>query len=490
MQYALGEIPNYAYQVFKMSSEQNTNYYSLTNTHERNVAFFANGTYSYKGRYTLNGTFRYEGSNRMGKSRSARWMPTWNVSGAWNIHEEPFFKKWEPALSHLTFRMSYSLTADRGPSSVTNSKVIIRAANPFRPYTSLKESELYIDELENSELTYEKKHELNFGLDAGFLANRINLSLDVYSRRNYDLIGIATTQGIGGQIRKFGNIASMKSNGVELTLSTTNIKTNTFSWNTNFIYSHTHNEVTKLVTSQRVIDLISGTGFAQEGYPVRSLFSIPFEGLNENGLPTFLDQDSNLTVTGIYFQNSDPAKMKFLKYEGSVDPTDMGSFGNIFRWKGLTLNVFITYSFDNVIRLDPVFKARYTDLTSMTKEFRNRWVRRGDEAYTDIPVIASLRQNKSNPQLSYAYNAYNYSTARIAKGDFIRMKEISLGYDFAHDLVSKVGLSSASLKLQGTNLFLLYADKKLNGQDPEFFNTGGVAVPMAKQFTLTLKLGL
>ena len=51
-------------------------------------------------------------------------------------------------------------------------------------------------------------------------------------------------------------------------------------------------------------------------------------------------------------------------------------------------------------------------------------------------------------------------------------------------------MNNLSLKLQGTNLFLLYADKKLNGQDPEFFNTGGVAVPMAKQFTLTLKLGL
>jgi hypothetical protein len=78
----------------------------------------------------------------------------------------------------------------------------------------------------------------------------------------------------------------------------------------------------------------------------------------------------------------------------------------------------------------------------------------------------------------------------VAKGDFIRMKEISLSYDFPQSLISPLKLNSLSLKLQATNLFLIYADKKLNGQDPEFANAGGVAVPMPKQFTLTLRLGL
>jgi hypothetical protein len=290
--------------------------------------------------------------------------------------------------------------------------------------------------------------------------------------------------------RKYGNVASMKSNGVELSLSTTNIKTQNFTWTTNFIYSHTHNEVTELENIQRVIDLVSGSGFALEGYPVRSLFSIPFRGLNNEGLPTFLDQNGEITTTGIYFQTRDKEKMGFLEYSGSVDPTDVGSFGNIFKYKGLTLNVFLTYSFGNVVRLDPVFKNQYNDLNSMPKEFANRWTIPGDEKYTTIPVIASSRQNKNDSDLSYAYNAYNYSTERIAKGDFIRMKEVSLGYEFPKSLVNSLNLNNLSLKLQATNLFLLYADKKLNGQDPEFYNTGGVAVPLPKQFTLTLRVGM
>ncbi len=488
MQYSMGEIANYAYQVFKKGAEQNVDYYTLTNKHQRSAAFFANATYSYQGKYTVNGTVRYEGTNGLGKSRSSRWMPTWNISGAWNAHEEKWFKSLQPTLSHLTLKASYSLTGDR--PSATNSLVVISSQNPWRPTTGDKESALYQKDGANSELTYEKKHELNLGFEAGFLNNRINLALDWYKRNNYDLIGLAVTPGYGGEIERLGNIASMKSNGVEISLNTTNIKTKNFTWTSSFIYSHTHNEVTDLKTSKRLIDLVSGNGFAQEGYPVRSLFSIPFAGLNGEGLPTFYNENGEKTVSDINFQETDAEKLKNLKYEGSVDPTDVGSFGNIFKYKNFTLNVFLTYSFGNVVRLDPVFSNEYDDLTATPKEFRNRWAEKGDELKTNIPVIADKRQNRNDTNLSYAYNAYNYSTERIAKGDFIRMKEISLGYDFPSKWYSALKLSKLSLKLQATNLFLIYADKKLNGQDPEFFNTGGVAVPMPKQFTLTLNVGI
>ena len=492
MQYDFGEIASYDYHVFKKGAEENTQYFTLGNTHSRSAAFFANGTYSYKGRYTLNGTVRYEGTNSLGKSRTARWLPTWNVSGAWNAHEESFMKGLYPTLSHLSFKASYSLTGDR--PSVTNSRVVIAATNPWRPFASDKESILYISALANGDLTYEKKHEINVGVEAGFLDNRINFTFDWYKRNNYDLIGPVTTQGIGGQIDKFGNVASMKSNGYEISLTTTNIKKRDFSWTTNFIFSHSHNEVTELDNDVRMMDLIAGSGFTRPGYPVRSLFSIPFQGLNSEGLPTFINEEGETTVSSIYFQERDEEKLKFLEYSGSVDPTDVGSLGNVFSYKGFKLNVFITYSFGNVIRLDPVFRSSYDDLNSMPKEFRNRWTVPGDEEKTTIPVIASTWQNRiyssSGAYLSYAYNAYNYSTERIAKGDFIRMKELSLSYDFPKTVTDALHIGTLGLKLQATNLFLIYADKKLNGQDPEFFNTGGVAVPLPKQFTLTLKVGI
>lgn len=490
MQYNMGEIPSWAYAVFKKSQEQGSDYYSLENTHERSAAFVGVATYSWKRRYSLTGTYRYEGTNRMGKSRSARWLPTWNLSGAWNAHEESWFEKLKPVLSNFTAKLSYSLTADRGPSSITNSRAVIKADNPWRPSASDKESSLYIAWLANQDLTYEKKHELNFGIDAGFLKNRINFTFDIYTRHNYDLIGATNTMGIGGESTKYGNVAKMKSNGVELSLNTVNIKTKDFTWSTDFIYSHMHNEVTELNTYNRLYDYISGYGFTMPGYPQRSLFSIPFAGLNNEGLPTFYDPDGNITVTGIDMQEYDPERLKFLKYEGPADPTDVGSFGNILRYKNLTLNLFVTYSFGNVVRLDPVFSSSYSDLSATPKEFNNRWIKPGDEKFTNVPVIASKQQLKNIADLDKAYQAYNYSTARVAKGDFIRMKEISLAYEFPKTITQALNIANLSLKLQATNLFLIYADKKLNGQDPEFFNAGGVATPMPKQFTLTLKFGI
>lgn len=488
MQYDMGLTPFYDYRIFKKGQEEGTDYYSIYNTYYRNVAAFANATYSYKGRYTFNGTFRYEGSNKMGNSRSARWLPTWNISGAWNLHEEQWFQPVRNVLSNLSFKASYSLTADRGPASVTNSRAIIKAYNPWRPSAGDGESGMEIVSAENADLTYEKKHELNIGMDLGLFDNRINIVVDWYKRNNFDLIGEITTPGTSGALIRKGNVASMESDGMEISLSTRNIDTKDFGWTTDFIYSHINNRVTKLQTSTRVIDLVSGHGFTMEGYPARSLFSIPFEGLDKNGLPTFRDQTGNISTTGINFQER--FALDFLKYEGPTDPTDLGSFGNIFRYKGFKLNIFLTYSFGNVVRLNPVFDDMYSDLDAMPREFKNRWGVPGDENRTDIPTIISRRTWHDDTNLDKAYNAYNYSTARIAKGDFIRLKELSLSYDLPKKAVEKIKFKSMSFKLQATNLFLLYADKRLNGQDPEFFNTGGVATPLPKQFTLTVRFGL
>lgn len=488
LQYNMGETPAYAYQVFKRGQEEGSDYFSLSNRYIRSVAFFGNATYSYKGKYTLNGTLRYEGTNSLGKSRKSRWLPTWNIATSWNMHQESWWENIAETWSHMRLRGSYSLTGDR--PAISNAYAIFYASNTWRPSTDLLESELYVNSLANSDLTYEKKHELNLGISAGFFNNRINLEADWYTRQNFDLIGMIATQGWGGQIDKYGNIASMKSSGVELSLTTNNIQTKNFGWTTNFIYSHNTNKVTELKTTKRMIDYITASGFTQEGYPVRSLFSIDFQGLNDEGLPTFINEKGNLTVSAINFQERDMERLKQnLVYSGNMDPTDLGSIGNIFRIKDFTLNAYVTYSFGNVLRLNPVFKSRYNDLSAMPREFNNRWVVPGDEKYTDIPVIASIRQNKNDSKLYQAYNAYNLSTARVAKGDFIRMKEISLTYNCPKSFIKNLKLTRASLKLQATNLFLIYADKKLNGNDPEFFNTGGVAAPTPKQFTMTVNLG-
>ncbi len=486
VQYQLGMLGSYDYHYFKQLSEEGGHYFTLNNTYGRDVSFFGTANYSWKGRYSANLTTRYEGSNRLGKARSARWLPTWNVSGAWNAHEEPWFRKvFNNTLTHATIRASYSLTGDK--PAVANSQVILKSVNPWRPFSSDQESALEVSDFANPELTYEKKHEFNIGTDLGFLDNRINVTFDWYTRNNYDLLGPRTTNGTKGTITEFANIASMKSHGEELGISTKNIMTKDFQWNTDFIFSHVKTKVTKLDNRSQIFDMISGVGFTRKGDPYRALYSMDFKGLNENGIPTFINEKGELTTSEIEFQSR---VLDYLIYEGPTDPTVTGSLGNTFSYKGWHLNVFATYAFGNKVRLDPAFKSSYSDLSSMPKDFKNRWTVSGDERRTSIPAIADLRTLQNDLRLANAYNAYNFSTDRVAKGDFIRMKEISVSYDFPHAWVNALSLNTLNLKLQATNLFLIYSDKKLNGQDPEFFNAGGVAVPMARQFTLTLRLGL
>ena len=486
-QYGFANAVNFDPKAYEKTARENAEIANFGHTLDRTAAFFGTATYSYKGRYIVNGTVRYEGTNTLGRARKSRWLPTWNVSGAWNAHEETWFEQFKPTFSHFTLKGSYSLTADRGPYDISNSNPIMNSYITWRPSVESRETAIAITELGNSDLTYEKKHELSLTADMGFLNNRINLEVSWYKRNNYDLIGPLVTEAVGGEIDKFGNIADMKSDGFELSLSTKNIKTPDFEWNTTFLYSHQHNKVTNLKSTTRVIDLIRSNGFALENYPVRALFSIPFEKLTSEGLPTFRVQNDEVTMDKVNFQEF--ADLSWLKYEGSTDPTDYGSLENVFKYKGFRLTAFIVYSFGNKVRLDPVFRNTYNDLVATPREFNNRWSASGEEEITTVPVIPSARQNFLNPNLSIAYSAYNYSTERVAKGDFIRMKEISLDYTFPKAWIAPIGLQNVNLKFQATNLFLIYADKKLNGNDPEFFNTGGVASPMPRQFTFTVRLG-
>ena len=493
--YKNSDVVNIVPEFFKMAKEQGTELNGFGRSHSRNIAYFANLSYSYKGRYSVNATGRYEGTNKLGKSRSARWLPTWNVSGMWNAHEEKFFKDWmnknNGVMSHLALRASYSLTADRGPSWVTNARPVFYADNVWRPQGDQVEQQIYLSNIANTELTYEKKHELNFGLDAGFLNNRINMNFDIYWRDNYDLIGLTQTQGVGGMLTKYANVATMKSNGVEVTLSTRNIVAKDFNWTSDLTFAYAKNEITDLDSKSNIINLVTGTGSSghfRQGYPVSALFSIPFMGLNDEGLPQVMNADGE--ITSGYFNFQEYEKLDFLKYEGPTEPTITGGLNNMLTYKNWRLNIFLTYSFGNKIRLDPQFASAYSDMSAMPKEFKNRWVVPGDEQFTDIPTIASVRQYKKDVYLSNAYNAYNYSTARVADGGFIRLKDISLTYDLPQRFLQSIGLTTASLKLDATNIWLIYADSKLNGQDPEFVNSGGVASPLPKQFTFTVRLGL
>ena len=488
--YNAGNYASFSYLMFKKLQEEFRNYYTIADTENNNQAFFANASYTFNGRYTANGTLRYDASNAFGPSRYLRWMPTWNTGVKWDVTQEKFFTFLKP-LSHLSLKASFGVTAVA--PSVSNSLEQLYINNPWRN-SAQRELGLEIQNIANHDLTYEKNQELNIGADMGFLDGRINLSVEWFHRHSYDLIGDIVTQGTGGFTTKKGNMAQMHIRGLEIGLETTNIKTADFSWKTSFIYSRAKNEITELLTTPTIRDMIgystsatSQGGFARAGYPLKSIFSVPFNGLNDRGLPTFLDERNQSTIGGIRF---DSRNVDFLKYAGTLIPTDKGSFSNTFHYKGISLGVVLTYSYGNVVRLRKLSNI-YTDYGNLPRELNNRWQFAGDEAKTNIPVVYTTytQQVYGYNEVIQAYNTYDYSDIRIAKGDNIRLKEISLGYTFDKDFLRETRIRQLSVKLQATNLALLYADKRLNGDDPDYLANGYTPIS-PKRLIFTLRVGL
>ncbi|MGJ1247213.1 MULTISPECIES: SusC/RagA family TonB-linked outer membrane protein [Sphingobacterium] len=491
-QYENGGLVNPNYRYFKKMIEGGDPYFGMDYNYDRFAAFMLRAAYSYKGKYSVNATGRYDGSNKMGKSNVARWLPTWNVSGAWHIDQEKFFENISHIVSGAAIRGTYGLTASMG--NVANSAPVYYNQITYRPYESEKEAGVYISGLKNSELTWEKMYELNIGTDLS-LFNKLDITFDWYKRNQFDLIGQILTSGIGGQYRKNANYADMKAHGVELTVAGNILKrTDGFNWRSSFNFGYNKNEITRLEVNPNIWNMVRAEGGQMVGGPQRGLYSITFDGLDpQYGYPTFIGTSGKKTT---YVRLQDEV-VDYLTYHGPVDPTLTGGFYNRFEYKNFSLSALFTFATGNYVRKQPAFSASYSDMYSMSKNMYNRWMIPGDEKITNIPSLIDpltvtndvKDENGANVNAVYPYNAYNYSTENVAKGDFIRLKNVSFSYTLPKSFVTKYKFSSAQISVVGNNIALLYSDKKLNGADPEFFNNGGVAMPIPKQYTISLKLG-
>ncbi|MEO1054668.1 MAG: SusC/RagA family protein, partial [Bacteroidota bacterium] len=465
---------------------QNIDFFSLNEERDRFFGLFLNGGYSYRSRYVGNFTVRYDGSNQLGETNAARYLPTWNVSGAWNIENEPFFKN-IPLFSkfdYLKLRGTYGISGNLPPqaSAILNlqSDVTVRPTDV--------EPVLFIVDLTNTELTWEKLREFNVGLDFSLKQGRISSILNFYLRDAFDLIGTVQTSGIGGQGLKAGNFADMESIGFEVSVSTVNIRSNNFTWKTDFNFGYTRDEITRLDFGPRIADAIGQNGAAVLGGPRRGLFSTNFAGLNAQGVPTFFNENGEVVFQ---YDLQDRSNLnEVLTFEGPTEPRGAGGLNNSFTYKGFTLSALLSFKFDYKIRLNDAFFSTYTDFDALPGELADRWVVPGDENITDIPVILDRDATLNNGEFVLAYQLYNKSTARVADGDYIRLKTVRLSYQLPVAWANRFGLSNASFSIEGQNLALLYADSALRGQDPEFFRSGGVSLPQPRALTFSLNIGL
>lgn len=462
---------------------QNIDYFGLNEERDRFIGWFLNGGYAYQGKYVANFTFRYDGSNQLGKSQQARFLPTWNVSAAWNAYNEPFMDN-VPLIKDLKIRATYGISGNLPPSA--SAILNIQSDVTIRP-TDV-EPQLFIQDLTNTELTWEKLNEFNVGMDFTLLDRKIDATVDYYIRNSFDLIGVVQTSGIGGQSLKVGNFADMEIEGFEFSVNSVNFDRGGFQWRTNVNMGYSQDRITKLDFGPRYVDAIGQGGAGVLGKPRRSLFSTNFAGLNSVGVPTFFDENGE-RVFQFDLQEREGLE-DVLVFEGSTEPRGSGGLTNTFSYKGFTLMALMSFKFGYKIRLNDAFFATYTDFDALPGQLVDRWAVPGDEQLTNIPVILDRGVAQASGDQVRAYQFYNKSTERVANGDYLRLKTVRLGYGIPQKVVNRFGLASANVSVEGQNLALLYSDREnLRGQDPEFFSSGGVSLPQPRLVTFSLNVG-
>ena len=459
---------------------QNIDYFSVDRGQDRFLGSFVNAGYAYKSKYIANFTVRYDGSNQLGRSQQARYLPTWNVSGAWNVTSESFIDL--AFLNDLKLRATYGVSGNLPPQ--TSALLNLRSDVTVRP-TDV-EPYLFIQDLTNTELTWEKLKELNVGMDFVLFNERVSGSFNYYQREGFDLIGQVQTSGIGGNVLKSGNFANMQINGYEFFISTLNLSRSDFSWTTDFNVGYTVDKITKLDYGPIFAEAIGQTGAATLGGPRRGLFSTRFVGLDSQGIPTFRSGSDDVVKQFDLQERSNLASV--LAYEGPTEPRGAGGLTNRFTYKNFDFSFLLSFKFDYKIRLNDAYFASYTDFSALPGDLINRWAVPGDEDITNIPVILDKGAAQEDPDNSLAYAFYNKSTGRVADGSYVRLRSVRLGYRVPQAFYSKLKMTGASISIEAQNMALLYSDPILNGQDPEFFGTGGVALPQPRMITVALNV--
>lgn len=454
----------------------------------RYTSYYANAAYTFNYKYTINGSWRIDQSNNFGLDKSAQNKPVWSIGGKWMASEEAFLKKviW---LDNLDLRATYGLTGNAPPPGTAASYDILSAdGSTFLPNSK----GLGITTPANRKLTWERTATINLGLDFALLKGRITGALDVYSKKTTNLLGNVTTNIFTGYASVLGNLGDLQNKGIELSLTSVNIKNKDFSWSTTLNGSYNRNTITKLnvaapiTTGSTLVD----THFLA-GYSAYALFAYQFAGLDNLGDPQVRLADGTVTKTRNVTKPAD------IKYMGTVQPPWSGGFNNSFQYKSFGLSFNAVFNFGNVMRrdVDNFFSGRLSHFSALgggftsgnvNAEFADRWKQPGDELTTNVPsFVANNTTNTTRRDIYYYVNG----DLNVVSAAFVKMRDITFTYSLPQLVAKKISADQITLRAQLSNLMVWRGNKY--GIDPEFQSNylGTRTLPFG-QNTVTLGLNV
>lgn len=485
-------------------------------------SYFGRLNFIYNDKYLFTGNIRTDGSSKFAPGN--RWVNTYSGAFSWKINNEGFLKDVK-AINELKLRVGYGLTNNQ---NIRNNAYLSTLGAVS---TALSGNAQLTTNMGNPKVEWEKTEYSNIGMDVRLFNWRLNLSFDVYNRLTDGLLmqiplpaysGTTTEYSPGSIGAPYINIGSVRNRGIDLHLNSTNINNGDFTWSTNFTLSHNKNKVLKLNTDgaslpgyfggEIVAQTVVGGSIGDfYGYVVDGGVFATASDFENHALPT-TTEGVPLPITpnsgGVWYGD---LKFKDLNGDGVItdkDRTFLGSpnpdfqlgLGNTFSYKGIDLNIFFSANVGNEV-INGLRINGENPLTNngFLKSLKNHAVLAlidpngsasdVNNVYVTNPntTVVGFKNNDSNRN-------HRFSDKYVEDGSFIRCKNITLGYTFPKDILSKMHLNNLRVYANVSNAFII---TKYKGMDPEIGSWNPLQAgidngfyPQSRTITLGLNLGL
>jgi TonB-dependent starch-binding outer membrane protein SusC len=457
------------------------------------ASYFGSVNYGFRKKYLATFNYRTDADSRFGTNN--RWGHFPSGSVAWVITQEDFMQPIR-FVRDLKLRASYGTT---GNSNIG----YYPAVSTFAPGTYADIPSLSLSNPGNSALRWERHNQFNIGIDAVVFTNT-NFTLEYYNRKTIDLIlnnPVLATLGFPNNTI-IENVGQLRSRGVELTVNTPVIKTKSFNWDVNFNIAWNKTSVIATnFTSDDLYDKDVAAQFsiARPGQPLGVFYLIRWAGVNPaNGLPTFLDVNGNQKQYD--FSSPLPQRWKMVS-DGSVTsaitasdrvlenktpyPKFYGGLSQRFGYLNFDAGIELQYAFGFYIyNQTKQALLNYGNSRNKSEDILGAWTKAGD--------VTNM------PRLYYGDNlwATTQSTRWLEKGDFVRIRNVQIGYNFPKSLTEKIKASKLRFYIQASNL---YTFTDYTGIDPEANSVGNTNIGlgidrqrpyMARSYTMGINIGL
>ncbi len=427
-------------------------------------SYFTRVNYSYAQKYLLSASVRADGSSRFGANNRFGVFPA--VSAAWRISEEGFLKD-SRLISDLKLRASWGL---RGNQNIGNfaSRALIAAGANYNQLAGLAPTQLG-----NPDLTWEQREDIDIALEIGLFKDRLSLVVEAFQGTTNELLLGRPLVFTSGFATINENIGSIKNTGIDIGINSVNFETENFSWTTSFNLSFYKNEILKLAGAPFAAGFAS---WVEEGYALGSFRGYELVGIFQTQDEiTALDNkakeltgnanavyQSSLTRPGdIMFSDLDgdgvitSADQKIL---GDANPDFYGGITNNMTFYGFDLSFFFQFTYGNkILNNTKSFAEGMNSVFGQFATVRDRWTPENTD--TDIPRAVWADPN----------NNRRISSRFLEDGSYLRLKNVTLGYNLPSSVLQQLRLSKLRLYVSGQNLLTF---TKYSGFDPEVSTFG------------------